>query len=175
MPFINSTNAKADSIVYASTAHTNSTTEICFDKQVTIPANSLAVGDVIRVRAQGVATATTSTDAVTPVLRMGTGGVITDQAIMTGPAPDGTNGDIIYFDADIVIRTIGSSGTMVACGVCANGAVGTVNALPKFLASTAIDTTSAQIISVSADWSAQSSSDSCRLDILNVQVIKQTP
>ena len=82
------------------------------------------------------------------------------------------NNDIGYIEADIVIRTIGAGGTMVAAGVVALGAEGTVTAKPKKLASTAIDTTAAISVNVSATWSVASAGNSVRLDVLDVQVMR---
>ena len=175
MPFINSTFAQADSIVAASADHENTTTEAVFNKSVTIPAKSLAVGDVIRIRSLVYVSDNNSTDTLTLVLRMGTAGTAADQAIITTAAVDVADADVGYFDVDIVIRTIGASGTMVACGVQGLGVPGTVTAKPFLLGSTAIDTTSAQIVTVSADWSVAHADNECNLEVLNVQVIKNTP
>lgn len=160
---------RAASIVAASTAVTNTTTETAFDKAVNIPANTLKVGDVIRVRAQAIATATNSTDTLDLQLRLGTTDILATGAV------DVANNDIGYIDADIVIRTIGASGTMVAAGVVALGVPGTVTAKPKLMASTAIDTTAAISVNVSATWSVANAGNSCRLDVLDVQVIRTNP
>lgn len=152
--------------VAASTAHTNTTDAANFDKSYTFPANSLAAGDIIRVVAQVIASATNSTDTLTLLLTLGS------TTIATTGAVDVANGDVGFFQADIVIRTAGANGTLVACGTQALGVPGTVTAKPFLLASTAIDTTATQLLAVNADWSAASSSDSARLDVLNVQHIK---
>ena len=51
--------------VAASTAVSNSTTETLFDKSFSVPAMALRVGSLVRVRFQGIATATNSTDTLT--------------------------------------------------------------------------------------------------------------
>ena len=99
-------------------------------------------------------------------LRLGTTDILATGAV------DVANGDIGYIDADIVIRTIGASGTMVAAGVVALGVPGTVTAKPKLMASTAIDTTAAISVNVSATWSVANAGNSVRLDVLDVQVIR---
>lgn len=152
--------------VAAATAHTNTTDAADFDKSYTFPANSLAAGDIIRVVAQAIATATNSTDTLTLLLTLG------GTTIATTGAVDVANGDIGFFAADIVIRTIGATGTMVAAGVQALGVPGTVTAKPFLLASTAVDTTGTLKLAVNADWSVASASNSARLDVLNVQHIK---
>lgn len=151
----------------ASAALTASSTETAFDKAHTIPANSLRPGDVIRVRAQGIATATNSTDTLDAQLRLGTTDILATGAV------DVANNDVFFIDADIVIRTIGATGTMVAAGHTAIGAPGTVTSKPKILASTTIDTTADISVNVSGTWSTTSGGNSCRLDILNVEIIRK--
>lgn len=152
--------------VAAGTALTASSTKTTLDS-VVIPANTLKAGDVIRVRAQVVATATNSTDTLTVTLDMGGTAIAT-----TGPV-DVANGDIGYIDYDIVLRTVGASGTMVAAGSVALGVPGTVTAKPKFMASTAIDTTAALTLAVSGTWSTTDAGNSCRLDIMDVQLLSK--
>lgn len=150
----------------ASTAVSNTTTETAFDTAVTIPANYLKAGDIIRVRAQAIASATNSTDTLTLKLYVGALNIATSGAV------DVTNGDIGYFDFDVVVRTVGASGTVVAAGVVALGVPGTVTAKPALLASSTLDTTAANSVAVKATWSVASASDSCRLDVIDVQLIR---
>jgi hypothetical protein len=93
--------------------------------------------------------------------------------VLATGAVDVANGDIGYIEADVVVRTIGGSGTMVAAGSTAIGVPGTVTAKPAFLASTALDTTAAQVVQASAQWSVANAGNSCRLDVLNVQLIRR--
>lgn len=151
----------------ASTAVTNTTTQTNFDTLATLPASTLRAGDVIRVRGQAIATSTNSTDTLNLILRLGTTTVLATGAV------DVANNDIGYIEADIVIRTVGASGTMVAAGSTALGAVGTATLLPRLLASTTIDTTAALNIAISATWSVASASNSVRLDVFNVQLIRK--
>lgn len=165
-----SSNASKDlqySAVAASAAISNTTTETAFDKSFSIPANTLKPGDIIRVRAQAIATATNVTDTLDLQLRLGTTDILATGAV------DVANGDIGFIDADIVIRTIGASGTLVAAGHTALGAPGTVTSKPKLLGSTAIDTTVAQSVNVSATWSVANAGNSVRLDIMNVEIIRK--
>jgi predicted RecA/RadA family phage recombinase len=154
------------SAVSASTAISNVATETAFDRAVTIPANTLTVGDVIRVRAAVIATVTNSTDTLDIQLRLGTTDVASTGAI------DVANNNIAYIDFDIIVRTIGALGTFVATGVTAIGAPGTATALPRLTASTALDTTADLSLNVSATWSVANAGNSCRLDVLNVTLLK---
>lgn len=153
----------------ASTAHTNTTTEALFDTQYSIPANSLQAGELIKVFYQGIATATNATDTLTIKLYLGG---LTGTAILTGTATDVADNNIFAGWAEILIRTVGASGTFVACGAHtdAPAASGTaVMDITEITASTAIDTTAAQVIGVGADWSVANAGNSCRLDIMRVE------
>jgi hypothetical protein len=154
--------------VAASAAHTATTTEALFDKQYSIPANTLVAGSVIKVRFQGIATATT---AETLTVKLYIGG-LSGTAILTGTATDPANNDIFTGEALIQIRTAGGSGTMVAIASGNIVPAATRVAVPVFqiTAETAIDTTAAQVVGVGADWSGNSASNSARLDIMVVEI-----
>lgn len=151
----------------ASTAVSNTTSETAFDNvSLTIPANVLKVGDILRVRLQAIATSTNSTDTLNVKLKLGS------TVLAATGAVDVANNDIGFIDFDLVIRTIGASGTMVGAGVTGLGVEGTVTAKPAKLASTAVDTTGALAVTVTATWSVQSASNSVRLDVADIQLIK---
>lgn len=159
--------------VAASTAITNTTTETAFDQNYVIPANTLAAGDRIRVRFQGIATATNSTDtlAIKLIIASALGPPPTIVAtIVTLAARDVANNDIFYGDFEIVFRTVGASGTLTASGIApANPNAAGTAANINFLASTTIDTTAAQTIAVDATWSVANAGNSCRLDMLDIE------
>ena len=149
--------------VAASTAVTNTTTETAFDKSHTIPANTLQPGDVLKIRGQVIAPATNSTDTLTLKLKIGS------TVIAQTAAVDVANNDLGYFDATVIVRTNGASGTIVGAGEQALGTPGTVTSKPFCLASTALDTTVDQLLAVTATWSVANAGDSCRLDLLTVE------
>ena len=155
--------------VAAGTAHTNSTTETLLGS-FSIPADTLKAGSVIKVRYQGIATATDSTDTLTIKLYIGG---LTGTALLTGTATDVANNNIFAGEAMIVIRTAGASGTLVAVGTHTEvpAASGTaVHDITEITASTTVDTTAAQVVGVGADWSVATAANSCRLDILVVEI-----
>ena len=159
------------SIVAAGTALTNSTTATNLGA-ITIPANYLQVGDRIKVRGQAIVTAHNSTDTLLAKLQLtpGTTGSAVDIA-STGAVNNSAN-DIIYFDAELQIRTIGATGTFVAAGVYGDGVPGTATAKPFLTASSTIDTTQSQIVGIQGTWSVASASDSVRLDVFSVELIR---
>lgn len=155
--------------VARSTVHSNTTTEAAFDTKYSIPANTLKAGSVIKVRFQGIATSTNSTDTLT--IKLYVGG-ITGTAILTGTATNATNDDIFTGEATIVIRTIGATGTFVAVASGNIVPAATRVAVPVFqiTGSTTIDTTAAQEISVGADWSVAHADNDAYLDIMVVEI-----
>jgi hypothetical protein len=154
--------------VAASAAITGATeTETLFDSQISLPANTLKAGTVVRVRAQGIHTATTGSEDHSMILKIGSVAVTTMAAI------DPANSDLWYFDAIIVCRTAGAGGTIVATGTqLAQAATGVGTAKPFLLASTTLDTTGANIVGVAIDRQGTATdSDSARLDVMFVEVI----
>ena len=154
----------------ASTAHTNTTTEALFDAQFSIPANTLKAGSVIEVEYQGIATATTNSDTTTIKLYIGgLGGT----ALLTGTATDAASNSIFAGKWKGIVRTIGTAGTIVGFGhhVEVPAASGTaVIDITEILASTAINTETAQVIGVGCDFSVADTGDSARLDVLIVKI-----
>lgn len=153
----------------ASAAVSNTTAETAFDKSYTIPANTLAAGDVITIKGWARATATNSTDTLNIKLKIGS------TIIVASGALDVANDDMVYFEATLVVRTIGASGTFVATGTVTIGTAGTATVKSFYVASTTIDTTATQAITVTATWSVANSGNSVRLDILNVERSAVTP
>lgn len=146
----------------ASTAISNTTVETAFSNaSYTIPAGYLSAGSLIRFGWQGIATATNSTDTLLIKAYLGS------TAVATGTATDVANNNIFAGEVAIAIRTIGANGTFVANASHTKvpAASLTASRVDEILGSTAIDTTVANIISLKATWSAQSSGDSCRNDI----------
>ena len=151
-------------VVAASSAVTNTTTETAFDQTYRIPGKTLRAGSRIHIITQGIATATNSTDTLQIKLELGT------TAIVTTAAVDVADSDIWAIECWIQIRTAGASGTMVAVASYQDpDAAGTA---PKWvnLASTAIDTDAAITVQTSAIWSVASTANSCRQDVLIVEV-----
>ncbi len=158
--------------VAAGTALTNSTTPTNLSVAPTIPANTLKVGDKIKIRAQVIAPATNSTDTlnVKAQLTPGTSGSAVDLAA-TG-ALDVANNDIAIIEFELTIRTVGASGTMVGVGTVLIGPPASAAFKPVTLPSTTIDTTQGQIVGIQGTWSVANAGDSCRCDILSVELIR---
>lgn len=163
----------ADLVVYtntaASTAVTASSTETEFDTAYTAPGGSLRAGQRIKIRFQGIATATNSTDTLT--IKLYIGGK-TGTALISMAATDVANNDVFTGEYELIVRSDGASGTIVGVGTYKSipAAEGTMTIKDDILASTAIDTTAAQRLCVSATWSTTNAGNSCRLDVFTVSI-----
>jgi hypothetical protein len=152
-----------------SAEHENTVTAADFDKSYTIPANTLRVGDVIRVRAQVKVVDNNSTDTLTLLLTLG------GETLATTGAVDVADGDVGFFDATIVVRAIGATGEIQATGLQALGVPGTVTAKPFFVNDATVDTTAGLKVAVNADWSVAHADNEASLSLLTVEIIRGNP
>jgi hypothetical protein len=153
------------------TALTNSTTPTNLATCPSIPANVLKVGDKIRIQAQVIATATNSTDTLNlkPQIVPASGSTIELPSL---GAFDVATNDIWLLDFELTVRVIGASGKIVGMGSIASGVSGTVTLKGVYLAETTINTTIGQTIGVQGTWSVADAGNSCRLDILSAELIR---
>jgi hypothetical protein len=114
-----------------------------------------------------IATATNSTDTLTVK------GYIGSTAYVATAALDVANNDIAVWFMDIVVRTIGASGTVVAFGSQSIGTPATATMKPYNLASTTIDTTADITLDAKATWSVANAGNSCRMDGHNIQLLRK--
>ena len=153
----------------ASSALTASSTETLFDTSYSIPANSLVAGQLIKISYWGICTATNGTDTFASVLRIGG---VAGTALYTHTATDVANNNIFLGEFNLIIRSVGASGTVVGWGWGKNvpAAEGTIAVRDDVLASTTIDTTVAQVIGVTGQFSSTNAGNSARLDFLSVEL-----
>jgi len=130
-----------------------------FDKDYTIPANTLVEGSVIKIRAQGIITSVAAGGAVTIAYKIGSTVIRSD-----GFTPVGN--DIFSADIELIVRTVGAGGTIIGSTIGGETVSGVT---VSQLASTAIDTTATQKIAVSCDF--VNAGNSARLDGLTVALI----
>lgn len=155
------------SSVAASAAITGATeAETVFDTNYSLPANSPAAGSTYRIRGFGIHTATTGAETHTIALKFGSATVLFKAAV------DPVNSALFVFDALVTIRTIGASGTLVACGRLSLGASDTAAPVEQNTASTTIDTTAAMVIGAYIDRQASATDgDSARLEQIVVEMV----
>lgn len=154
-------------ITAASSTITNTTTETAFSTTFSIPANRLRVGSVLRLRARASVSSGNSTDTLTLRARL------TNEAgalLGEGPAVDVTNGggDVGDIDLEMIVRTLGGGGTMMTSGkiglltaVTSTGSAGAVT----------IDTTAANVLVITAQWSVASASNIVAMDGGSLQIV----
>jgi len=147
-----------------SAAVTNTTTETDFDKSYTIPADTLKAGSLLRIKGWGTTTASNSTDTLQIKLIFGSATILTTAAV------DQADDDIWSFSAEVVVRTVGASGTFVGHVVYQDpDAAGTARKEIE-INSTALDTTGTLVVKASATWSVADSGNSCRSEQLTVEI-----
>jgi len=153
-------------ITAASGPVSNTAVETDFDQTLTLPAGILTQGSVLKIRAQGIATATNSTDTLTVKLYIGS------TLVASSAAVDVANDDTWLFDFSLTARAAAAaSAACVGCGIGTLGTSGTATMKHFSLASTNFATNGTLTIKMSATWSNASSGNSCRLDVLAVEVV----
>lgn len=171
--WLDQSNALGETLIGAITTTsgtvTNTTVETAFDQTVSIPANLLSAGAVLRIAAKVNVTTGNSTDTLTLKIKIGT------QAVATTPAVDVTNGggDLGVLQSVVTVRSIGASGVLTALSSSGLGVPGTATVRVDGVAGTfSLDTTAAITVSVTATWSAASTSDVCQLEELVVTLLR---
>jgi hypothetical protein len=159
------------------TAIANTTTEAIIFPNITLPANYLQDGRVLRLRAFG-KLSTTATPTITFAIRLGgvAGTLIaTSEAITMGSGVTNVNWAI---EAYIQVRGNGSSGSVVCMGEVtihtgATTIVGNVFGVSGYDAPAAVtvDLTADQALSLTADWSAASASNTLTGMIYTVEAL----
>lgn len=147
-------------IVAGSAAVSNTVTETVV-ATATIKANTLKVGSILDFFAKFIATATNSTDTFRFLVRIGG---VAGSIVFDSTAIDLADNDACVGMGQVVIRTDGASGTMVAAALGQSKT--TVS--KTVLESTAIDTTADITLVATITESVASASNSARCDIFNV-------
>ncbi len=135
----------------ASSAALSANAETVFSvSQALAPANTIKVGDVYRVRAKARVTIGATGDTLVIRSRLNSAaGVLLAASPSIDPAADA----LYLLDFTLTIRSIGAGGTLTSAGLAL---AGTSAAAAGTAGTVAIDTTAANTIVVTADWSADS-------------------
>lgn len=158
----------------ASTAVTGATeTATNFDNTYTLPAGSLKVGTVVRIRATGIYTATTGAETHTFAVMLGA----VSLGVTGNIDPDDNDRWIIEFTFEV--RSVGATGTVVGTGLCHSGTPGSATGVRHIMAtgsagtSTAtVDTTAASVIAIAVDRQGTATdSDSMRMDTIHAEIL----
>jgi len=165
---VNSPAATADGAAYASS---NSLTDVTPAPQYTVNANTLYPGQIWRVRAWG-----RHSSASAPTLTMGVywNGVAGTAIATTGALTDfNPTNQTWELDFTFVCRTVGTSGTVMGTGhVMGITSATAVNMIPATAPATAtINTTTSNILTVGALWSANSASNTLTLHVVSIELL----
>ena len=143
--------------------HENSTDAIDI-ASYNIPANTLEVGDIVRIKVFCTVIDSNSTDTLTPILNFG------GTAIATGAALDVADDDIVYAWADVHVTATGSSGTMTAVSEIRTDALGAVHVIGA-TSLTSKDTTAKIAVALNVDWSVAHADNEVRIDAFSVELV----
>ena len=152
--------------VAASTAVTDTTVETAYDVVHEVEAGTLKAGDVLRVTAQVKVTGNTGTPNLTTLLNFGGVEVASTGAVAV------VAGDIVVIRGELVVRTVGASGTIVAAGFYHAGTEATATVKAFDLPSATLDTTADMDLEVTAEWSAADAANIAQLEILNLERVR---
>jgi hypothetical protein len=161
--------------LYSNTAASSSintvAVETAFSLSYTFTANTLKAGDVVRIRGQGLVSAVNASDTLIIKVKVGSTAIYTSATVVVAA------NDIFVFDAEAIIRTIGTAGTFVGYGTGYIGTPGVAAGAADIpgagsVGSTAINTTTTVAITVTATWSASSANNACRLDNLSIELLR---
>lgn len=136
---------------------------------LTIPANKLKAGDKVKIRGQLIGSVRTASDTAALTLNYGATALATAICTLGGTFAHATT-NWLYFDVEMVIRTSGASGTAVASGIVAAGTAG-ATVIGVNMASSAIDTTVAQLFCVGVTFSASNTTDAIQINIFDIEIV----
>jgi len=143
----------------------SSTAEADFDKTCSIPAQDLKAGSIIRVHACGIVVGQDTTPQFDVKLYAGT------EVVATVTVAAAATNDQFTITAEIVVRTIGASGTIIAQVSHVCDAAGTAIQVRNMAVATE-STASGLTIKCSGQFNASHASNTARLDILEVEHLR---
>lgn len=156
-------------ITTSSATITNTAVETAFDQTITVPANTLSVGSLLRILAKVSVPSGNSTNTLTLRLKVGS------QVVALTAAVDVTDagGDVGILRAELAVRSLGSSGSFSAAGEAGLGVPATATVRIGGVSGTfTLNTNAALVISVTAEWSAASASNQCVLEQLSATLAR---
>lgn len=157
----------AYSNVAAATTVGGASSETLFDANYTIPANTLKAGTVVNVRYAGFGVTGIGTDTFAHKLYIGGS---SGTALLTSTAAQLATNATFTGEAEIICRTAGATGTLVAFGTYKqSSAEGTMTVKDDILASTTVNTTTGQAVVVTGTWNT-TNANSARLDLIRVLI-----
>lgn len=152
--------------ITTSSAALSANAETAFNQSGTIPAGLLTAGAVLRISAKANVTAGATGDTL--ILRLKLGAI----TLVTTATVDVAANDVGVLHSEVTIRAVGAAGTFTHMGYSALGAAGTATLRAAGSNSTsALDTTVANAVTVTADWSADTA-DTVVLEDLTCSLLR---
>jgi hypothetical protein len=142
---------------------TNSTAETVLGS-VAFPANFWSPGKVVKARALVTIPSTNSTNTLQTRVRFGAA-ALTGAAIGTTSDLDVADDDLVVADVELVCRSVGSAGVIVATVLVSEDAAGTAAGAHGSVVSS-VDTTAATYLGVTGEWSAANASNQCAVQAM---------
>lgn len=159
-----------------STGVTAGTNETAFTNQVTIPADTLAANDRIRVRGTVKALTAHSTDTLALKLKLATTADLTTTALTIAAvaAADSTDNDIFRFDAELRVVAIGAAATAKfnGTGLAIKAGGATWQNVTSIDDVTTIATTAAIYAGITYTYNASDAGNTCRIKECFVEVVR---
>lgn len=151
------------------TAGTSSASEVFFSQNIyTIPANTLKLGDVLKIKARFIKSAVNSTNTQAFKVYIGT---VALSAFAAVAAP--TAADEAYQDLYAVVTALGASGKIQGAGTVTDGTPGTATTKSVSLSSTTLDTTSAAVVRASVTMSVSNAGNAAILRDFTIELVRQ--
>lgn len=140
------------------------TSEHLIGSGATIPANLMKVGTRVRIKAHAEVTTSAGATTLTAKLKWGT------TVLQASAAVDTAVNNMVCFEFEGIVKTAGSSGKLCGYGKYIDPAATTWKVTHSSAGGTAIDTTAAVVVGMSATWSAGGSDNVVTLDVLQVEI-----
>lgn len=166
--------AGATGLLFAATADSpaagaSSNTEQFFSQNIyTIPANTLKVGDVVKVKARFIKTGVNSTNTQAFKVYIGT---VALSAFAAVAAP--TAADEALQELYAVVTALGATGKIQGGGMVTDGTPGTATTKAVSLSSTTLDTTAAAVVRASVTMSVSNVGNTAVLRDLTIELVRQ--
>ena len=145
--------------------------DVAFTSSYTIAANTLIVGNVIRINLQGIYGTNIVAPTITGKIKFGATTMVSTGAVSSIAGV--TNGGWTGY-ADFIVTAIGAGGTVESQGFLEFSTAATT-ALTVNLANTAaiaLDTTAEKIITVTVNWGTSNAANTITLRTMTVEILK---
>lgn len=144
----------------------NTTDETVF-QGFTIPADYLSEGMTLKLRVGVKVLDNNSTDTLTVRGRLG-GATLTGTAWFTSTAVDVVDDDICVIDVEVKVRSIGTAGEVVVCGVASDPDAAGIAAGAHLAVIGSLDTTADLFLEVTGEWSVAHAENEAACEFFNV-------